>query len=278
MDTVSVGDRFGAGLIGAIITGVLYGITTVQTYLYFVNYPKDTKTLKSMVAIVWILDTAHIVLVAITMYHYLVTNYDNPAGLRDIHWSLPAGVTLNLVLGIISQGFFTQQVHTIARGLTRWILSPILIMLVFLHFVFGIETVAWLVIEKTYERFQTSELVKLAGATPFAISAVLSDIVVAVSLCVLLRDSRTGIGKTNMLITTLMIYAVNRCLLTSAVAIVEVIVFIATPGSLWFIAIDFVIGKLYANSLLASLNSRNALRARSSQSGAYISADTSTVR
>ncbi|EEB92336.1 hypothetical protein MPER_09172 [Moniliophthora perniciosa FA553] len=79
-----------------------------------------------------------------------------------------------------------------------------------------------------------------------------------------------------MLIRTLMIYAVNRCLLTSAVAIVEVIVFIATPGSLWFIAIDFVIGKLYANSLLASLNSRNALRAQSSQSGAFISADAST--
>lgn len=36
--------------------------------------------------------------------------------------------------------------------------------------------------------------------------------------------------------------------------------FAISPNSLWFIAIDFVIGKLYANSLLATLNTRNALR------------------
>ncbi|KAJ8580092.1 hypothetical protein M405DRAFT_886256 [Rhizopogon salebrosus TDB-379] len=47
------------------------------------------------------------------------------------------------------------------------------------------------------------------------------------------------------------------------VATAEVIAFAISPNSLWFIAIDFVIGKLYANSFLASLNSRSALRGRS---------------
>lgn len=59
--------------------------------------------------------------------------------------------------------------------------------------------------------------------------------------------------------------------------------FSINPSSLWFIAIDFVIGKrelqiyaslmtqvftctVYANSLLASLNSRSALRGRSLRS------------
>ena len=59
--------------------------------------------------------------------------------------------------------------------------------------------------------------------------------------------------------------------------------FAISPNSLWFIAIDFVIGKrkyssvlpgdllltraVYANSFLASLDSRNALRGRSLHSG-----------
>ncbi|KAL0574924.1 hypothetical protein V5O48_007046 [Marasmius crinis-equi] len=122
---------------------------------------------------------------------------------------------MNLVLAVIVQGFFTHQVYTISRGVVRWILTPLLVVLVVLHFVFGIETVAWLFIETTFVKFQTSEMVKLAAATPFAIFAVLSDIVVAGSLCVLLHESRTGLGKTNTIITSLMIYAVNRCLLTS---------------------------------------------------------------
>ncbi|KAJ8085618.1 hypothetical protein PM082_004436 [Marasmius tenuissimus] len=134
-------------------------------------------------------------------------------------------------------------------------------------------------IETSFAEFQTSETVKLAAATPFAIFAVLSDIVVAGSLCALLHESRTGIGKTNRIITSLMIYAVNRCLLTSFVAIVEVIVFVARPHELWFLGVDFVIGKLYANSLLASLNSRNMLRNQQGSgmmnTSIYISADSS---
>ncbi|KAL0059966.1 hypothetical protein AAF712_013262 [Marasmius tenuissimus] len=141
-------------------------------------------------------------------------------------------------------------------------------------------------IETSFAEFQTSETVKLAAATPFAIFAVLSDIVVAGSLCALLHESRTGIGKTNRIITSLMIYAVNRCLLTSFVAIVEVIVFVARPHELWFLGVDFVIGKqclpfgtVYANSLLASLNSRNMLRNQQGSgmmsTSIYISADSS---
>jgi hypothetical protein len=73
---------------------------------------------------------------------------------------------------------------------------------------------------------------------PFAIFAVLSDVSIAVALCVLLHGSRTNFrrcvylctsldiaGKfnrlfcvtvsTNAIVTTLTIYAINRCLLTS---------------------------------------------------------------
>ncbi|OJA08639.1 hypothetical protein AZE42_06965 [Rhizopogon vesiculosus] len=45
------------------------------------------------------------------------------------------------------------------------------------------------------------------------------------------------------------------------VTVVEVTAFAISPDSLWFIAIDFAIGKLYINSFLASLNSRNLLQA-----------------
>ncbi|KAF8812940.1 hypothetical protein BYT27DRAFT_6400119 [Phlegmacium glaucopus] len=49
-----------------------------------------------------------------------------------------------------------------------------------------------------------------------------------------------------------------------AVAIAEVIVFSIMPKSLWFLAIDFSIGKFYANSFLATLNSRQSIRANAS--------------
>ncbi|KAG6809712.1 hypothetical protein H0H93_015566, partial [Arthromyces matolae] len=49
------------------------------------------------------------------------------------------------------------------------------------------------------------------------------------------------------------------------VAVAEVIVFYVFPDSFWFWALDFVIGKLFANSLLATLNSRKTLRSNLSR-------------
>ncbi|KAH8117679.1 hypothetical protein DFH11DRAFT_851797 [Phellopilus nigrolimitatus] len=100
------------------------------------------------------------------------------------------------------------------------------------------------------------------AALPFAIAAVLSDIVIAASLCYLLQHRKTTFRSTNILLNYLIVYAINRCLLTSVIAVVEVIVFAASPNTYWFLAIDFVIGKCYANSLLATLNSRAALRGK----------------
>ncbi|KAI6099241.1 hypothetical protein EDD16DRAFT_531211 [Pisolithus croceorrhizus] len=65
------------------------------------------------------------------------------------------------------------------------------------------------------------------------------------------------------LMNTLIIYAVNRCLLTLPVIVAEVVVTIAGQAA-WSMGLNFIIGKLYANSLLASLNSREHLRSQAS--------------
>ncbi|KAG1729339.1 uncharacterized protein EDB91DRAFT_1060052, partial [Suillus paluster] len=109
------------------------------------------------------------------------------------------------------------------------------------------------------KEFSTLSEITLYAAMPFAITAVLSDVFIACSLCILLHGNHSPVIDTNMLINTLIIYAINHCILTLVIAMAEVIAFAIIPGSLWFIATDFIIGKLYTNSILASLNSRSAL-------------------
>lgn len=55
---------------------------------------------------------------------------------------------------------------------------------------------------------------------PFGVFAVLSDIVIAATLVVLLRRNRSEFEDTNSLIKRLIVYAVNRCVLTSYVELV----------------------------------------------------------
>lgn len=260
---LSIHDTFGAGLIGALVNAIMYGLTTLQTYLFYLYYPKDSKDNKILVGVIWSLDTVHTILVSICIYYYLVSNYNNPAGLKSGHWTLFISILINVLISCIVQSFFTYRIFQLSANRARWWLGSIIGIFVFAHFVFGVETVAFCFIKKDFARLTEFALF---AATPFAITAVLSDILIAGSLCILLHGSRTGFKRTNALVTTLIIYAINRCLLTCAVAIVEVIIFSLRPHALWYLAIDFVVGKLYANSLLATLNSRQALQTRAGTS------------
>ncbi|TEB33965.1 hypothetical protein FA13DRAFT_1789750 [Coprinellus micaceus] len=273
-DVISIHETFGAGLVGALVNAIMYGLTTLQTYLYYMYYPKDGRTNKLLVAIVWVIDTVHTVLVSMCIYFYLVSNYDNPEGLKAGHWTLFTSILCNVLISCLVQSFFLVRIYELAPPRAKWWLGGVLGFIVFAHLVFGILTVAYCFIKKDFSRlseftvcadlfgdvFRSDPSFKLFAATPFAITAVLADVLIAGSLCVLLHGSRTGFRSTDALVTTLIVYAVNRCLLTALMAIIEVIVFSLKSYALWYLAIDFVIGKLYANSFLATLNSRQALR------------------
>ncbi|KAJ3566748.1 hypothetical protein NP233_g6806 [Leucocoprinus birnbaumii] len=239
--------------------GIVYDVyTNTSTYFYYVNYPEDGIDIKALVSLIWLLDSIHMAVVAYCIYYYLVTNYNNPLALGIGHWSLFMSVGFNVIIAFVVQCFFTRKIHLLCGPRFKWFITGIISLSVLAHLVFGIETVVYLFIKKELSKLPE---ITLIAATPFAITAVLSDIFIAGALCWLLHGSKTNFKRTDTIISKLIIYAINRCLLTSVVAIGEVIAFSASPDTLWYLAIDFVIGKLYANSLLATLNSRQSVKA-----------------
>ncbi|PAV16710.1 hypothetical protein PNOK_0833000 [Pyrrhoderma noxium] len=250
-------DSFGSAYIGAMVMMILYGITCLQTYLYFMRYPGDLLTTKFLVGFLWILDTFHVVLVAQSMYHYLITNFSNPAVLDDGTWTIFVSIGLNVCIAFVVKCFFTQKIHGLSER--NWFLTIPLTLVVVAHFAFGLETMGRLLVIKKFSRLP--ELNNTA-ALPFAIFAMVSDIAITCALIFLLQNRRTTFKSTNMLINYLIIYTINRCLLTSIIALVELIVFVSSPHTFWFLALDFVIGKCYVNSFLATLNTRSSLRGK----------------
>jgi len=274
MERIDLTNTFGAAAIGAMATLVLYGITVLQAYFYFLHYPKDSVAFKLLVAFLCSLDTLHIIFVCHCIYYYLVTNYANPSALAGGVWSLYASVAVNVVTTCVVQSFFTRRIHHLTGPRTKYWLPMIVAVFVILHFGFGIETVVKSVQQPSLTAVGS---VGLGTVLPFGVFAVMSDILVAACLCLLLWNNRSEMKLTNLIINRLMIWAVNRCLLTAAVAIVEMVVFSISTSNLWFLAIDFVIGKLYCNSLLATLNSRESIRATGSDHVHGIDVDSKNV-
>ncbi|KAG7088545.1 hypothetical protein E1B28_012527 [Marasmius oreades] len=93
-------------------------------------------------------------------------------------------------------------------------------------------------------------------------SAAAADILIAVSLCYYLSQSRTGFKRTDSLISTLIIYTLTTGLMTSVIDIVIVITFTTMPTNYVWLAFFWIVGRCYVNSVLAALNSRDSLRGR----------------
>ncbi|KAG9086585.1 hypothetical protein FS749_003542 [Ceratobasidium sp. UAMH 11750] len=86
-------------------------------------------------------------------------------------------------------------------------------------------------------------------------SAALCDVLIVYMLSTALMTQRTGFGRTDALIDKLLRYTINTGLLTSIIAIVDLIAF-CTMNNLVHLCFNFILGKLYTNTLLATLNAR----------------------
>ncbi|KAI6006489.1 hypothetical protein F5J12DRAFT_94636 [Pisolithus orientalis] len=251
---------FGAALVGGLISAMLYGITTLQTYVYYMQDTADSLIIKFIVAAVWILDSLHVAFVCHILYYYLITNYGNSLSLEFVIWSFPASLLANLLLVTIAQLFFAHKIYYLCRYRVRWLVTAPIILLVIAHLGFGMATVILTLINNTAISLSQT---RLYSATPAVSTVVLAEVLITTSLCILLYESgsRSAFPSTKRMLDTLTIYAVNRCLMTLPVAIAEVSLD-ASNHAAWVMGLDFIIGKLYANSLLASLNTREHLRSQ----------------
>jgi len=91
------------------------------------------------------------------------------------------------------------------------------------------------------------------------------DVMITTILCLFLRLNRTSVSSTNRIIDALTLYTLQNGSITSAAAIASLICWLTMPQNRIFLGLHFVIGKLYANTLLATLNSRKHLRQDRSQ-------------
>ncbi|ETW79510.1 hypothetical protein HETIRDRAFT_171958 [Heterobasidion irregulare TC 32-1] len=73
---------YGGMLICCMIMLVVYGLSVLQTYMYFLKYGNDGVLKKAMVLSLWVLGTTH----ATFVYYYLVLSYANPLLLISGVW------------------------------------------------------------------------------------------------------------------------------------------------------------------------------------------------
>ncbi|KAI6104606.1 hypothetical protein EV401DRAFT_659937 [Pisolithus croceorrhizus] len=209
-----------------------------------------------------------------------VTNYGVPTSLDYIVWSFPASALVNLLVIVVVQFFFAHKIYRLCRREVRWLVTVPIILLVLVMYGSGMVVVVLmyfslmetiftevLIFVCRFVDHKTSTLTETwyYTVTPSAATVVAAEVLITVSLCILLYDgsSYSPFPRAKRLVNTLIIYAINRCLLALLVSLGVLAVNVDQQSS-WTMGLDLIVGKLYTNSLLASLNTREYLRSQSS--------------
>lgn len=248
----------GVTYLGTIASAILYGVTNVQTYLYYKRNKDDPRVLKMIVSILWVLDSLHQAFITHAFYTYSVTDFDNPVALIAPEWSVMAHVFVASTSDTIVRGLFCQRVYLLSGR--NWLITTLIAVTSL-----GVFASSWAFAIKGLSLTDYFDLTKITWFIYTSlILSVVSDLLIAGSLCVLLSQRRSGFARTNSAIRMLMVYSINTGALTSICAIVCLTIYAAMPNEtkFTFIAIYFVLPKLLLNSLLATLNARHSLRER----------------
>ncbi|KAH9891829.1 hypothetical protein C8Q73DRAFT_792152 [Cubamyces lactineus] len=274
-----LGGTYGAMLISTIIAAALYGVSVLQALYYYDKFPEDHWAMKAAVAMIWALDTASIVLDSHAVYYYLIANYNNPSALLTEVWcvhtsvapeSLPDSpvfikncrsiqveeiITFSAVL--IAQIFFIQRIYQ---------LRPYLWYIPMCQAIIAIASYA-LIIVIQIQIFQNN----LWDAVPTPefndpiianwLTGLIVDVSIAAVLCWYLWSEKSYIRKkTHRMINRIIIFSVNRGAFAAGTQLLTFVTKFVAPQEFVWLAFHNVLCKVYTNSMLATLNSRVALR------------------
>ncbi|KIM76464.1 hypothetical protein PILCRDRAFT_643933 [Piloderma croceum F 1598] len=247
---------------GFTVSLMLYGVTCCQTIQYYRFFPADRRSFKLLVAFIWLLDTAQQALLTQAFWYYLIVlryTKDTEAAYQA-NWSLIGQVAPTEICAMIVECFFISRICILDARRRRILL--LLIPLTFSFFIFIVYIVKCYKLPDFVSATRMQWLVGMLGSLRAVI-----DLTIAGAMCHILYSHCPSdlTQRFSSLVKILMHYALTTGLFTSVLETLYVVVYLAMPSNMIYIAIYFVHGKIYVNSLLAALNSRKSLRALAEQ-------------
>lgn len=255
--SLSLGSTVGAEFIGHIIVDILFTLTTIQTYIYFRDYPKDKLFLKIPIAALWVLNAVHFAFICDGIYNALVVNYGNPVESAGFHWSWPAEYLLDSCIEIIVRSIYCVRLWKLVGWNTLVAALISLLTLGNIACSLASSILLFLVRESPNVVSDMNNIGRFAYAN-FAFIVAL-DILITSCFCLYLFRNAQRVLRLRTMIHTLILYTVCSTVLTTAIEVPAFVFSLNKHNNFTTIALQMLLPGLYINSLLTWLNRRQRL-------------------
>ncbi|KAJ7725638.1 hypothetical protein DFH07DRAFT_250975 [Mycena maculata] len=249
----------GALEIGVLISYCLFGLTTLQAYMYFQRFPQDHTSLKYLAGAVWCCELGHTICVGNTLYIMTISYYGQPERLLRTPASLLTSIIFSALVSALVQGFFSYRIYRLSNSLhvpsLFWGVAFVRLVLSLLASVEALRMVSLADYEQQWGWLLT---------TVWGIGA-MNDLAIAGTIVYLIYKQQSEIlpKRTVAVLDKLMLWSIETGMLTSVSGIAMLICFLTMRRNYIWLVIYVINTRFFSNALLANLNSREALRAMS---------------
>ncbi|KAJ7223907.1 hypothetical protein C8J57DRAFT_1731375 [Mycena rebaudengoi] len=280
---------WGPTLVGIFVGSMLYGVMATQCFRYYTHYPNDPTWIRLYVALLLLTDTVGTVLAIYWLYDLVIKNFLNLPAYGVANWMLAADPTIVGITGSLCQLFYAYRIQFLLK-------KPLVTALVVLVSSVGGISAILLGITVVETKFLTdfnSPAMQLYGSLFLAFAFTTDVLISGILTCQ--RKKKAGFNpKTDRLINRIIAATISNgavtrqgrhlnmngadLLLSFSTAsllfwslLSSLAEYVDSPDLLndpmvnsWqpdtgiHIGFSWVLGKLYTNSVLASLNSRRS--------------------
>ncbi|KAF7351719.1 putative Transmembrane protein [Mycena sanguinolenta] len=258
---VEIGRLTGPLVLGYMWSYCLYGVLLVQIYMYIEMFPNDGRGLKTLVWVMFFFETLFTVLMTIAAWDMFGDGWGDPNVIFQFNWTWGVLPLLSGIHSGIAQGFYIWRIWRLTEQL--WLVIPIGL---------GVLTqlcgLYWFAIEFNIAHWRVESVAPLSGlVTVWLVGSAACDVLITLALTAILwrRKTQTKFAKTTGILNRLIRLSVETGAITSVTAILEFILWLAFKRFYYHFILFLVLGKLYSNVLMATLNCRSPLFISGSQ-------------
>ncbi|KAF7378189.1 hypothetical protein MSAN_00243500 [Mycena sanguinolenta] len=244
--------------------------------MYTERFPNDRRGLKILVSVMFFFETLFTVLMTIAAWSMFGTGWGDPNTILQFNWTMGVLPLLSGIHSGLAQGFYIWRIWRLTKQL--WLPVPIGLVgsaarvlpcvhcpsACSLNF-FGLY---WFGIKFNIAHWRVASLPPLSGAvTVWMIGSVACDVLITLALTGILwrHKRRTKFAETSGILNRLIRISIETGALTSVTAIVEISLWLSWEQFYYHFVPFLILGKLYSNVLMATLNCRNPIFHGSSQ-------------
>ncbi|KAJ7448960.1 hypothetical protein FB451DRAFT_1567106 [Mycena latifolia] len=231
----------------------LFGVLSVQLYIYYQAFPNDKLAIKCLVYTVYAIGLVETILITHDAFETFGYGFGDFLALTKINLAWLDVPVASGLAALIGQSFYAYRLYVLSSK--SWFL-PVLIMIVSLASSLGaFLTAGWCLEVGDFSLVDSTKVSVAAGVWCGAAAA--SDIIIAVCMTYYLSKQVSGFRQTREMVSKLIRLTIETGVVTAVVAITNVILFYAFPdGRAYYVASTGVMPRLYSICILVVLNAR----------------------